>query len=138
MSATVRDVMSPDPVTLHARMPIRDAARTMRDLDIGDVLVRHDDGAFGLVTDRDLATLALAEGFDPDTATIGEISRHDLATVDADASIDAAIEIAVEQPVGLVPVLDEGTIAGVVSLGDLTRRLDPASIPARGSIVGAD
>jgi len=102
------------------------------------VLVRHDDGAFGLVTDRDLATLALAEGFDPDTATIGEISRHDLTTVDADASIDAAIEIAVEQPIGLVPVLDEGTIAGVVSLGDLTRRLDPASIPARGSIVGAD
>ncbi len=128
MATTVRDVMTPDPVMLHSRMPIRDAARTMRDLDIGDVLVRHDDGALGIVTDRDLGVLALAAGADPDTATVGELCRHDHATIEADDSVHAAIEVAREQPVGLVPVLDHGAVAGIVSLGDLKRRIDLASI----------
>lgn len=138
MAETVRDVMTPHPVTLHASMPIRDAARTMRDLDVADVLVRQDDGTLGVVTDRDLVVLALAEGADPDRATIGEFSRHDLATVDADDSVDVAIEVAREQPFPRVPVLDGGSLAGVVSLTDLTRRLDPASIPPRGSVAGLD
>lgn len=138
MAETVRDVMTPDPVTLHARMPIRDAARTMRDLDLGDVLVRHDDGALGIVTDRDLVVRALADGADPDTATIGRFSRQDLPTVDADDAIEAAIEVAREQSFPRLPVLDGGSLAGTVTLADLMRRLDPASIPARGSIAGVD
>ena len=138
MTETVRDVMTPHPVTLHASMPIRDAARTMRDLDIAEVLVRQDDGALGIVTDRDLVVLALAEGADPERATIGRFSRHELATVDADDPIDVAIEVAQEQPFARVPVLDGGSLAGVVALGDLTRRLDPSSIPARWSIAGVD
>lgn len=128
MDTTVRDVMTPDPVTIHANMPIRDAARTMRDLDIGDVLVRHDDGTLGVVTDRDLVVLALADGADPDRATIGELCRHDHSTVEADDPVHAAVAVARERSVGLVPVLDGGSIAGTVSLTDLKRRIDLASI----------
>jgi CBS domain-containing protein len=72
MFPTTREAMTPDPVTLHASMPIRDAARAMRDMGIGDVLVRHADGSLGIVTDRDLAIRALADGADPDTAPVGD------------------------------------------------------------------
>jgi CBS domain-containing protein len=130
MFPTTREAMTPDPVTLHASMPIRDAARAMRDMGIGDVLVRHADGSLGIVTDRDLAIRALADGADPDTAPVGDFSSDELVTVDADDSIDAAVQVLKEQAVRRVPVLADGKLAGIVTVGDLARRLDPSSMLA--------
>ena len=55
MAQTVREVMSPDPMALSASVTIGDAARAMRERDLGDVLVLDGDNALcGIVTDRDI------------------------------------------------------------------------------------
>lgn len=130
MLPTVRLVMTPDPVTLHAGMPIRDAARAMRDLAIGDVLVRHADGSLGIVTDRDVVVRALADGADPEVSPIGEFSSDRLVTVAVDDSVNAAIQVVREQAVRRVPVMDGRAVAGIISVGDLAKRLDPHSMLA--------
>lgn len=127
---TIREVMTPDPVTLLADVPICDAARAMRDMGIGDVLVQHEDGQLGIVTDRDLVVRALADGADPASAPVGRYSSDPLITVHVDDSVDTALQVILERAVRRVPVMQDGKPAGIVSAGDLARQLDPASMLA--------
>jgi CBS domain-containing protein len=81
---------------------------------------------YGLVTDRDLVVRAVAEARGPDEA-VGPLSSGDLIGVDADADTAEAVRLMRENSVGRLPVIEEGQVAGMVSLGDLALRDDPAS-----------
>jgi CBS domain-containing protein len=127
MDAKVRDVMTPGPIGVDYYQSIADAARTMRDWGIGAVLVVHDQALRGLVTDRDLVIRALADAKSPDEP-VGPLSSGDLIGVDADADVSLAARLMRENAVRRLPVLEDGQVAGVVSLGDLGQRL---SLPRR-------
>lgn len=64
MAQHVREVMQANPVTMPATSVVVEAARTMRDADIGSIIVHEHDQIYGIVTDRDLVVRALAEGAD--------------------------------------------------------------------------
>jgi len=66
---TVQDVMTPDPITLPLSAPLIDAAKTMRDVGIGDVVVVDGDEVLGIVTDRDIVVRGIADGRDPQSTT---------------------------------------------------------------------
>src|SRR5947209_2106046 len=87
---TVRDVMTPHVVTLPRETTLADAARTMRERDIGDIVVADDNGLAGLVTDRDIVVRAVAERRDPGATTIGEILTEDLITVRPEDTVQSA------------------------------------------------
>ena len=62
MANKIRDLMTPAPIMLSERQTAADAARMMKECDVGDVLVCSDDGRLaGIVTDRDLVVRCLAE-----------------------------------------------------------------------------
>src|SRR6266545_3460704 len=82
---TVKDVMTTNVVYLPS-----ETARTMREQDIGDVVVADDQSLTGLVTDRDIVVRAVAERCDPSTTTIGEIVSRDLVTVRPEDTIHSA------------------------------------------------
>jgi signal-transduction protein with cAMP-binding, CBS, and nucleotidyltransferase domain len=126
MDTKVRDVMTPGAIGVDYHQSIGDAARTMRDWGVGAVLVVHDQALYGLVTDRDLVVRAVAEARGPDEA-VGPLSSGDLIGVDADADTAEAVRLMRENSVGRLPVIEEGQVAGMVSLGDLALRDDPAS-----------
>ena len=126
MDAKVRDVMTPGPIGVDYYQSIAEAARTMRDWGVGAVLVVKDDALHGLVTDRDLVVRAIAESKGPDEP-VGPLSSADLITVDADDEADVAVSLMREHAVRRLPVVDDGQIAGMVSLGDLSLFDDPAS-----------
>jgi CBS domain-containing protein len=126
MSAKVRDLMTPGPIGVDYHQSIGDAARTMRDWGVGAVLVVHDQALRGLVTDRDLVVRAVAESKGPNEP-VGPLSSGDLIGVDADADASHAARLMREHAVRRLPVIDEGEVAGVVSLGDLALEEDPAS-----------
>lgn len=65
MPKSVRDVMTVQPTTLDATDFVSDAARAMRDGNIGDVLVTQDGRLIGILTDRDVVVRVLADGRDP-------------------------------------------------------------------------
>ena len=121
----IRSVMTAAPIVLPATMSIEDAARTMRDRDIGDVLVSKDDSLCGLFTDRAIVVRGLAEGH-PE-ARLGEVCTRQLIAIDPEADVHAAAEIMSKHAIRRLPVLEDGEPVGMVSLGDLARAADPKS-----------
>jgi signal-transduction protein with cAMP-binding, CBS, and nucleotidyltransferase domain len=127
MAQKVRDVMTENLVTLPASTFITDAARQMRDADIGDVIVMNDGTMCGMVTDRDIVVRAVAEGVDPQFTKLNEICSHDLATIGPDEPVEDAIRIMRERAVRRVPVVEGGRPIGIVSIGDLAIERDEHS-----------
>ena len=124
MDTKVRDVMTPGPIGVDYYQSIGEAARTMRDWGVGAVLVVNDQALYGLVTDRDLVVRAVAEAKGPDEA-VGPLSTGDLIGVDVDADTAEAARLMRENAVRRLPVIEDGQVAGMVSLGDLAMH-DPA------------
>ena len=127
MDAKVRDVMTPGPIGVDYYQSIGEAARTMRDWGIGAVLVVNNQSLYGLVTDRDLVVRAVAEAKGPDQL-VGPLSSEDLIGVDADADAGEAARLMRENAVRRLPVIEDGQVAGMVSLGDLAPQDDPAPV----------
>lgn len=136
MPEKVRDVMSHDPVTLEASTPLNQAAKQMRDHDIGDVLVTNDGRLCGLITDRDIVVRALADERDPATTTLDDICTHQLVQVSPEDSLLHAVELMREHAIRRLPVVEGDNAVGMVSLGDLAIELDPSS--ALGDISAAE
>jgi len=118
MNAKVRDLMTPGPIGVDYHQSIGDAARIMRDWGISAVLVFNDQALHGLVTDRDLVVKAVAESKGPDEP-VGPLSSGDLIGVNADDDAAVAVRLMRENAVRRLPVIEDGQVAGVVSLGDL-------------------
>ena len=124
---TIREHMTPDPVVLPSSATLADAARSMRDEDIGDVLVEEDGELRGVATDRDIVVRAIAEGADPTRATLAEVCSNGLVTVSPDDSVIDAERLMRQHAVRRVPVVEGGRAIGMISIGDLAIDLDSES-----------
>ena len=129
MDAKVRDVMTPGPIGVDYNQSIGEAARTMRDWGVGAVLVVNDQSLYGLITDRDLVVRAVAEAKGHDEP-VGPLSSGNLIGVDVDADAREAARLMSEHAVRRLPVIENGEVAGIVSLGDLALQDDLASVLA--------
>ncbi len=127
MAQAVSEVMTRNQVTLPGRATLTDAARKMRDADIGDVLVMDGGTLRGIVTDRDITIRAVADGRDPNQVTLDSICSSELVTVPADQSVDKAADMMRKKAVRRVPVVEGGRRVGIVSLGDLAVDRDSGS-----------
>lgn len=117
----IRDVMSNKVELIDPTTTIHDAARMMRDDDIGILPIAENDKLVGVVTDRDIVVRTLAEGKDPTTTTVREaMSRRVLYCFD-DQSVDEVADNMGEKQVRRLPVLNRNKrLVGIVSLGDLS------------------
>ena len=118
---SVREVMTPDPVTVVTNTSLGEAARLMRERDIGILPVLEGGKLVGVVTDRDLAIRGLTEDSQP---TVGQIFSPDVHSVgpgDSAASARMAME---RWKVRRLPVSEGGRLVGMVSLGDLAEQAD--------------
>lgn len=131
MAQKIRDLMTPDPLVLQKDASVAEAAKSMKQRDIGDVLVMDGDRLCGIVTDRDIVIRTLAEGKDPKGTPLGEMCSQDLVTVPSDASVEDAVEAVRDRAIRRLPVVDNGRPVGIVSLGDLAMDRDPQSALAQ-------
>ncbi|MGA2825118.1 MAG: CBS domain-containing protein [Streptosporangiaceae bacterium] len=122
----VRDVMTAEPIVLQRDQSIADAARAMRDNDMGSVLVVDGDKLCGIVTDRDIVVRALAESAAP-SSPIGTVCTPHLVAVEADDDTAEALRVMQDNAVRRLPVMDHGRIVGMVSIGDLAVEQDEES-----------
>jgi CBS domain-containing protein len=127
MATIVRDVMMTNLQSVDAGASIRQAAAVMRDNDIRDVLVVADGNLRGIVTDRDLVVRALADGRQPDATPVGDVCSPGLTVVEAQAEVAEAADLMGSHAVRRLPVVEDNEVIGIVSLGDLARRSEPAS-----------
>jgi CBS domain-containing protein len=135
MAQSMRDVMTTQPVALPATSSVVDAARAMRDSDIGNVIVLENGQICGIVTDRDIAIRGVAEGRNISSLTLGDICSRQLTTLSPTDSVDDAVLLMREKALRRLPVVEGGKPVGIVSLGDLAVTQDPHS--ALGNISSA-
>ena len=127
MAQSIREVMTKDPITLPPDSSVVDAAKAMRDADVGPALIADDGGLQGIITDRDIAVRVVAEGRDPSSTKVSEIASTGLATLTPDDSVEDAIRIIREQNVRRIPIVENNQPVGIVAIGDLAIERDSDS-----------
>ncbi|CAL9577554.1 hypothetical protein SUDANB58_04967 [Streptomyces sp. enrichment culture] len=127
MAEFVKDVMTPGVVAVRPDASLVEAARLMRSQNIGDVVVADGQRVVGVLTDRDIAVRAVAEGLDPLAVGAGSVCTPDPLVVAPDDPASAAVALMREHAVRRLPVVENGLPVGMVSLGDLAEAQDPAS-----------
>jgi len=138
MGRTVEEIMTRDPRTVNASDTIVDAARTMNEADIGDVVVVDDGDVQGIVTDRDIVVRAIAEGRDPQSTSVSDVCTTGIDTIEPSASVDDALRKMREADIRRLPVVQDGRPVGIVSLGDLAVEREPDSTLADISAASPD
>jgi CBS domain-containing protein len=124
MAQTVEQIMTRNPRTAEIGDSLADAAREMRDGDIGNVIVTEGGRVAGIVTDRDIVVRAIAEGRDLGSTTVGDVFSSGPRTLDPGDSVEAAAKTMGENGIRRLPVVRDGELVGVVSLGDLAQDRD--------------
>ena len=136
MTMKVGDLMTRDPVLLEPTATVRDAARMMRDHDIGTVLVADKGQLVGMVTDRDIVVRGLAEKDDAVRMPVMAVASTELTALTPNDSVDQAVKLMRSQAVRRFPVVDSGKPVGILTMGDLVMELDPKSALAAISAAG--
>jgi CBS domain-containing protein len=128
MVQSIQDMMTPNPFLVSTETPVAEAARMMRQADVGSLIVLEEGAVCGMVTDRDITIRVVAEERDIRSTPIGEICSREPLTLSVSDSIEQAIELMRSNSIRRLPVLDEKERpAGIVSLGDLAIERGAAS-----------
>lgn len=126
----VRDVMTAPAIRIHPEETVSVAARTLEHFNIGILPVCGSDGRLkGLVTDRDLVTRCLAAGRVPGNTPVREVMTSQIVSVRPDMDTGAAAHLMGREQIRRLPVMENGRLCGMVSLGDLAVK-DETSLDA--------
>lgn len=120
-----KDVMTRNPRSVTPDTPARDAARIMKDEDVGIVPVVDDTSGrlVGVITDRDIALRIVAEGRDGGASVRDVMSSTKLATCRPDEDVDRVMETMASEQLRRIPIVDErGSLVGIVAQADIVRK----------------
>lgn len=120
MGKTVRDAMTPSVRTPSPSQSLAEAAQLMKSDDVGSIPIVEEGRLVGIVTDRDIAIRAVAEGIDPSAVTIADVASRDLVTVEPDQDLDEALALMARHQVRRLPVVEEdGRLVGILAQADV-------------------
>jgi CBS domain-containing protein len=120
MGKSVRDAMTPSVRTASPSQSLAEAAQLMKSDDVGSIAIVEEGRLVGIVTDRDIAIRAVAEGVDPSAVTIAEVASRDLVTVEPDRDLDEALALMARHQVRRLPVVEEdGRLVGILAQADV-------------------
>jgi signal-transduction protein with cAMP-binding, CBS, and nucleotidyltransferase domain len=125
------EIMTAGVVTASPQESALSVARLMRDHRVGSVVIVDSAAApVAIVTDRDLAVRVFAEGVDPDSP-VGEHASRPLISGDPAMELDEAAALMVRHRVRRLPVVDAGSVAGIVTLDDVAVRTGNLEVAQR-------
>jgi len=119
--------MTRDPVMLKPGDTVLDAARIMRDHDIGTVLVSDKNQLVGMLTDRDIVVRAVADKADVSAMKVDQIASKEITALAPEDPLDKAVKLMRSRAVRRFPVVKAGKPVGVLTIGDMAVELDPKS-----------
>jgi CBS domain-containing protein/SAM-dependent methyltransferase len=123
LAETVRDLMATDPPSIGYQDTLREAANVLATLEIGAIPVLADeDHSVGMLAARDVVR-AVACGKDPQTTRVHELQLEDGA-LNADCTLVEAFAAFHNYGLGRLPVVEEGSLVGVVALADIRRQME--------------
>jgi CBS domain-containing protein len=117
---SLKTFMTEDITSLPSTASVLDAAKFMTDMNVGTVIVTHEDVPSGMITDRDVVAKVLAQDKDSKTTRIEEIMVAPVVTISEDRDIIDATQVMSSHGIRRLPVTDpQGKLAGVISLDDV-------------------
>ena len=117
----IRDAMTRDVRMVRPDQTIRDAAQLMAQMDIGSLPVQDNDRLVGMITDRDIAVRAIAQGKGAD-ARVGDVMTNEIKYCYDDQTVEEVTRNMGEQRLRRLPVMNrDKRLVGILSLGDLAR-----------------
>jgi CBS domain-containing protein len=126
---TARDVMTPTTDFLREADSLATAAVMMRDLDVSSIPVCSGDGRLaGMLRDRDIVVRCIAAGWDPYATSSSELIDHDALFVSVDEPVESALLTMVIHHVHEAPVVDDGSLVGMLADSDLAQSLPDDSL----------
>jgi CBS domain-containing protein len=121
---TVREIMTGSAECAQTTDTVADAARKMRDLDVGALPICGEDNRLkGMITDRDIAIRCVADGADPTSVKVEEFCGDKPVTIGADDSVEEALRTMTEHRVRRLPVIDGHDLVGMLSQADVATNL---------------
>ena len=116
----VRELMTQTVIRIHPEEPVEVAARTLTQYNIGALPVCGRDGQiYGMVTDRDLVTRCMAAGRNAGSMKVRDVMTDRVVSARPDMDAALVARIMGRQQVRRLPVVENGRLCGMVSLGDL-------------------
>ena len=122
----VKDIMSHRVISIHPGESVEVAARTMTQYNIGALPVCANGKLCGMLTDRDIVTRCLAANRVPDRTTVRQVMTEQVATVRPDMQVGVAAHLMGRLQVRRLPVVEDGKLCGMLSLGDMATREETA------------
>jgi CBS domain-containing protein len=119
----LREIMTNPVVRIHPEETVAVAARMLEHNNIGALPVCGSDGRLcGMVTDRDLVTRCLAAGKSPQTTSVREVMTTKIYVGRPDMEVSLAAGLMGREQIRRLPVMENGRLCGLISLGDLARK----------------
>jgi CBS domain-containing protein len=120
-----KDIMTKKPKTVTPETSVREAARLMKQEDVGVLPVVDRDGSdrlVGIVTDRDIALRHVAEGHDSSSCPVREAMTSNVRTARENDDVEDVMDLMGSEQVRRIPVVDErGSLVGIVAQADIVR-----------------
>lgn len=115
---SVKDIMTTDVESCTPLDNVYEVALKMKELNVGAVPIVDNNKLLGMITDRDLVIRGLAEKHSGSTKVTDVMSDH-LVTAERNTSVEEASRMMAEHQIRRLPVVENGELVGIVSLGDL-------------------
>ncbi|EYE89057.1 hypothetical protein Q428_04460 [Fervidicella metallireducens AeB] len=115
----VRDMMSKNIATVKPDTPILEVAKVLKDMNIGSVPVCDGNKVVGIVTDRDIVIRELAMGKDVKRDVAKDVMTSGVTTATPEMDIHEASKIMAQRQIRRLPVVENGTLIGMLALGDI-------------------
>jgi CBS domain-containing protein len=119
----VKEIMVTKITSLAIERNVREAAELMSRADVGSILVYAEGNPVGIVTERDIVRKIVAEGVDASKILVTDVMSTPLVTVPSTASIEEASEQMTTYKIRYLPVIDSGTVVGMVAAKDIAMAL---------------
>ena len=119
MANSVRDAMTTDPRSIGKSVSVVEAARLMREQDIGSLPITDDEQLVGMITDRDITMRVVAEAADPNATSVEDVYSRDLISVAPDNDLEEALGLMARHQVRRLPVVEDGRLVGIVAQADI-------------------
>jgi len=105
--------------TIAPEATVLDAARRMNAVRIGAIVVTKNDKVVGILSERDILTRVIAPQLEPAKTAVREVMTTQVAYCEKETALERCRHLMTDQRIRHLPVLDEGKLTGIVTIGDL-------------------
>jgi CBS domain-containing protein len=122
MNMQLKDVMTKNVKVIPQNASVQDAAKLMKDVDVGSIPVISDTNqVVGIITDRDIVVRSTAEGRNPNQSIVKDVMTHEFFSCFEDDDVKKANKLMRERQIRRLPVINhQNELVGIVSLGDIS------------------